>query len=70
MLFHCTGHIVKFLMHLTHLSLIYKKFIFDMSRSNAHFILIIGDFDTKSSNWLSNDTRFTEGAQLGYYLCD
>ena len=70
MFFHCTGHIVKLLMHLTHLSLIYKKIIVDISRSDAHFILIIGDVDAKSSSWSSNDTTFTEGAQLGYCLCD
>ena len=70
MLFHCTGHIVKLLMHLTHLQLIYKKIIVDISRSNAHFILILGDFDAKSSKWSSNDTATTEDAQLGYCLCD
>ena len=30
------------------------------------FILIVGDFNAKSSNWSSNETTAAEGAQLGY----
>ena len=61
MLFHYTGHEVKFLINLTHLSVIYKKNVVDISRSNPHFVLIIGNFNPKSSNWPSNNTTTAEG---------
>ena len=31
------------------------------------FLLLIGDFNAKSSNWSSNDTTTAEGAQLDYF---
>ena len=62
MLFHCTGHLVRRLMNLTHLSLISKKLW-----SNPHFLLLIGDFNAKSTDWSSNDTTTAEGAQLNYF---
>ena len=71
MLFHCTGHLVKFLMNLTHLSLylIYHyNIVVDIYRSYPHFVLIIGDFNAKSSSWSSNDTITVEGAQLDYFI--
>ena len=33
-----------------------EKLVVHMSSSNLHFILIIRDFNAKSSNWSSNDT--------------
>ena len=32
-----------------------------------HFLLLIGDFNAKSSNWSSNDATTAEGAQLDYF---
>ena len=43
-----------------------KKIVVDVSRSNPHFVLSIGDFNAKSSNWSSNHTITAEGAQLDY----
>ena len=40
--------------------------IVDISKSNPHFVLIIGDFNAKSSNWSCNDTTTAEGTQLDY----
>ena len=40
--------------------------VVDISRSNPHFVLIIGDFNVKFSNWSSNDTATAEDAQLDY----
>ena len=57
MLFRCTNHLVKRLMHLTHLS-----------RCNPHFLLLIGDSNAKPSNWSSNDNTTAEGAQLDYFI--
>ena len=37
------------------------------NRSNPHFVLIICDFNAKSSNWSSNDTTTAEGAQSDYF---
>ena len=44
-----------------------EKIVVDISRSNPHFLLLIGDFNAKSSNWSSNDTTTAEGAQLDYF---
>ena len=44
-----------------------EKLVVNISSTNPHFILMIGDFNAKSSNWSSNDTTTAEGAQL-YYL--
>ena len=44
-----------------------EKIVADISRSNLHFILLIGDFNAKSSNWSPNDTITAEGAQLDYF---
>ena len=38
----------------------------NISSTNLHFILVIGNFNAESSNWLSNDTTTAEGAQLDY----
>ena len=48
-----------------------EKIVVDIFRSNLHFVLIIGDFNAKSSNWSSNDTTTAEGAQLDCFtsLC-
>ena len=43
-----------------------EKLVGNISSSNPHFILMIGDFNAKSSNWSSNDTTTVEGAQLDY----
>ena len=43
-----------------------QKTVADISRSNPHFVLMVDDFNAKSSNWSSNDTTTAEGAQLGY----
>ena len=43
-----------------------EKIVVDISRSNPLFVSIIGDFYAKSSNWSSNDTKTSEGAQLDY----
>lgn len=40
-----------------------EKHVANVSSSNPHFILMIGDFNAKSSNWSSNDTTTAEGAQ-------
>ena len=53
MLFHCNGHLVKFL-------------VVDISRSNPYFVLIIDHFNAKTTNWSSNDTTTVEGPQLDY----
>ena len=44
-----------------------EKIVVDISRSNPHFLLLIGDFNARSSNWSSNDTTTAEGAQLDYF---
>ena len=44
-----------------------ENLVVDISRSNPHFLLSIGDFNAKSSNWSSNDTATAEGAQLDYF---
>ena len=41
-----------------------EKLVVNISSTNPHFILMIGDFNAKSSNWSSNDTTTAEGAQL------
>ena len=43
-----------------------EKLVGNISSSNPHFILMIGDFNAKSSNWSSNDTTIVEGAQVDY----
>ena len=43
-----------------------EKLVTNISSTNPHFILLIGDFNTKSSNWSPNDTTTAEGAQLDY----
>ena len=35
-----------------------------ISRNNLHFVLIIGDFNAKSSNWSSNDTKARIGCSV------
>ena len=44
-----------------------EKVVVDISRINPHFLLLIGDFNPRSSNWSSNDTTTAEGAQLDYF---
>ena len=44
-----------------------EKIVVDISRGNLHFLLLIGDFNAKSSNWSSNDATTAEGAQLDYF---
>ena len=44
-----------------------EKIVVDISRGNPHFLLLIGDFNAKSSNWSSNDATTAEGAQLDYF---
>ena len=44
-----------------------EKIVVDISRSNPHFLLLIGDFNAKSSNWSSNDTTTAKVAQLDYF---
>ena len=48
-----------------------EKIVVDISRSNPHFLLLISDFNAKSSNRSPNDTTTAEGAQLDYFtsLC-
>ena len=43
-----------------------EKLVTNISSINPHFILMIGDFNAKLSNWSSNDTTTVEGAQLDY----
>ena len=43
-----------------------EKLVINISSTNPHFILIIRDFNAKSSNWSSNDRTTAEGAQLDY----
>ena len=43
-----------------------EKLVVNISSTNPHFILMIGDFNTKSSNWSFNNTTTAEGAQLDY----
>ena len=43
-----------------------EKLLINISSTNPHFILMIGDFNAKSSNWSSNNTTTAEGAQLDY----
>ena len=43
-----------------------EKIVVDISKSNPHNLLLIGDFYAKSSNWSFNDTT-AEGAQLDYF---
>ena len=38
-----------------------------MPRSNSHFLLLVGDFNAKSSNWSSGDATTAEGSQLDYF---
>ena len=42
------------------------KLVVNISNSNPHFTLMIGDFNAKSNNWSSNDTTTAESAQLDY----
>ena len=63
-MFHCTGsqtsdEVDSFITNL-------DKTVDDTSRSNLHFVLIIGNFNAKSSNWSSNDITTAESAQLNY----
>ena len=63
-MFHCTGsqtsdEVDSFITNL-------DKMVDDTSRSNPHFVLIIGNFNAKSSNWSSNDITTAESAQLNY----
>ena len=44
-----------------------EKIVVDISRSNPHFLLLIGDFNAKSSDWPSNDTTTAEVDQLDYF---
>ena len=39
-----------------------EKLVVDVSSNNPHFILMIGNFNAKSSNWSSNDTTTAAGA--------
>ena len=39
-----------------------EKLVTKISSTNPHFMLMIGDFNAKSSNWSSNDTTTAEGA--------
>ena len=43
-----------------------EKILADISSSNPHFALIMGDFNLKSSNSWSNDTTIAEDAQLDH----
>ena len=43
-----------------------EKLIVSISSTNPHLLLMIGDFNAKSSNWSSNNTATAEGAQLDY----
>ena len=43
-----------------------EKLVVNISSTNPHFILMIGDFNAKSSNWSSNNTTTAEGTQLDY----
>ena len=43
-----------------------EKLVINLSSTNIHFILMIGDFNAKLSNWSSNDTATAGGAQLDY----
>ena len=43
-----------------------EKLVINLSSTNMHFILMIGDFNAKSRNWSSNDTTTAGGAQLDY----
>ena len=43
-----------------------EKLLVNISSTNPHFILMIGDFNAQSSNWSSNDTKSAEGTQLDY----
>ena len=43
-----------------------EKLVFNISSSNPYFILIIGDFNAKFSNWSFNDTTTADGARLNY----
>ena len=43
-----------------------EKLVVNISGTNPHFVLMIGDFNANSSNWSSNDTMVAEGAQLDY----
>ena len=41
-----------------------EKLMIDIYSRKADFVLMIGNFNTKSCSWSSNDTMTTEGAQL------
>ena len=43
-----------------------EKLVFNISSSNPYFILIIGDFNAKFSNWSFNDTTTADDARLNY----
>ena len=45
-----------------------KKLIIDIYSRKADFVLMIGDFNVKSSNWSTNDTTTPEGAQLDFII--
>ena len=44
-----------------------ENIVVDISRGNLHFLLLIGEFNAKCSNWSSNDATTAEGAQLDYF---
>ena len=44
-----------------------EKIVFNTSRSNPHFLMIIGDFNAKFRNWSSNDTTTAKSAQVDYF---
>ena len=43
-----------------------EKLVVNISSTNPHFMLMIGDFNAKSSNWSSNNSTTAEGNQLDY----
>ena len=45
-----------------------KKLIIDIYSRKADFVLMIGDFNVKSTNWSTNDTTTPEGAQLDFII--
>ena len=62
MLSQFTVYQVKLPMILTPLPLIWSN----VSSTNPHFKLMIGNFNAKLSNWPCNNTTTAEGAQLDY----
>ena len=43
-----------------------EKLVVNISSTNPHCILMIGDFNAMSINWSSNSATNAEGAQLDY----